>query len=264
MWKRRVFNGVAVTGVIAVFGLVAVACGDSGVSKSEFDKVQQQLKDQQTQNEQLKQQVGAAPKTPAASTTPAAGATAAPGGVTVLIGAVKKAAAPTPTPLPAGAVAPTAAPRETPPPSTYTKAGDFYVYAETLVTTTTSKYEVASTISCTPSGAFARGQRVVFRYDIVDLSTGIRLNDKDGSVVKIVLPNGDESVGRFGQRAGGSVPGAPFMFSSNWDIPLDYPLGGIDYKVVITAKDGRTMTWKPPALLPAAAGGNDTRPKVIQ
>jgi hypothetical protein len=262
MWNRRVLSGVAVTGIVAVGGLVAVACGGGGVSQSEFDRVQQERNDLQAQNEQLKAQGGASQTTPAAGTTPAANATAAPGGITLLIGAVKKAAAPTPTPLPPGAVAPTAAPRETPPPSTYQKAGDFYVYVETLATTTTSKYEVASSIACTPSGAFARGQRIVFRYDIVDLSTGIRLNDKDGSVVKVVLPNGDESTGRFGQRGGGSVPGAPFMFSSNWDIPLDYALGGIDYKIVITAKDGRTMTWKPPALV--AAGGNDTRPKVVQ
>ena len=262
MWKRRILKGVAVTGALAAFGLAAVACGDSGVSKSDYDKVQQELKDQQAQNEQLKSQAG---KSPTAAASPAAGATtAAPSGVTVLIGAVKKAAPPTPTPLPAGAVAPTAAPRETPPPSTYTKAGDFYVYAETLATTTTSKFEVASTVSCILSGAFARGQRIVFRYDIVDLSTGIRLNDKDGSTVKVVLPNGDEAAGRFGQRGGGRVPGAPFMFSSNWDIPLDFPLGGIDYKIVITAKDGRTMTWKPPALVDTSAGGNDTRPKVVQ
>ncbi|MBE0609937.1 MAG: hypothetical protein IH609_11180 [Dehalococcoidia bacterium] len=130
------------------------------------------------------------------------------------------------------------------------------------MTTTTSKYEIAATIACTPSGAFARGQRIVFRYDIVDLSTGIRLNDKDGSKVKVVLPNGDEAAGRFGQRGGGRVPGAPFMFSSNWDIPLDFPLGGIDYKIVIEAADGRTMTWKPPALV--VEGGNDTRPKVVE
>jgi hypothetical protein len=258
MWKRRVLTGVAVSSVVGALGVVALACSGGGVSQSEYDKVQQELRDQQAQNEQLKLQAGGVQN---ATTTPASGAGGLPG-VTLLIGAVKKAAAPTPTPLPAGQAAPTAAPRETPPPSTYEKAGDFYVYVETLVTETTSKYEVASTIACTPSGAFARGQRIVFRYDIVDLSTGIRLNDKDGSTAKVVLPNGDEAAGRFGQRGGGRVPGAPFMFSSNWDIPLDYPLGGIDYKIVITAKDGRTMTWKPPALV--APGGNDTRPKVVQ
>ena len=257
MSARTILYRIGSVGLFAAVLVGGVACGGDKVSKSDYNKVQQQLQEKDTQLQQLQQQAGAAAKTTPAAASPSAAAS----DVTVLIGAVKKAAAPTPTPLPAGATAPPAAPRETPPPSTYTKAGDFYVYAETLATTTTSKYEVASNISCTPSGAFARGQRIVWRYDIVDLSTGIRLNDKDGSTVKIVLPNGDESAGRFGQRAGGSVPGAPFMFSSNWDIPLDYPLGGIDYKIVITAKDGRTLTWKPPALISAAI---DTRPKVIQ
>ena len=258
MWKRRTLTGLAVSSV-AVLGAFAVACSSGGVSQSDYDKVQQELRDQQAQNEQLKLQTQSSPT---AAASPAASATADASGVTLLIGAVKKAAAPTPTPLPAGVTPPPAPARETPPPSTYEKAGDFYVYAETLVTTTTSKYEIAATISCTPSGAFARGQRIVFRYDVVDLTTGIRLNDKDGSKVKVVLPNGDESAGRFGQRGGGRTPGAPFMWSSNWDIPLDYPLGGIDYKIVIETADGRTMTWKPPALV--AEGGNDTRPKVVE
>ena len=262
MWKGRILTRLTATGAVAALSIFAVACSDSGVSQSDYDKVQQQLRDQQAQNDQLKLLVGGAQTTTPAATTPAASATAGPSGITLLIGAKKQPPPATPTPLPAGQTAPTAAPRETPPPSTYEKAGDFFVYAETLATTTTSKYEIASTISCTPSGAFARGQRIVFRYDIVDLSTGIRLNDKDGSTVKVVLPNGDEAVGRFGQRGGGRVPGAPFMFSSNWDIPLDYPLGGIDYKIVITAKDGRTATWKPPALVDV--GGKDTRPKVVQ
>ncbi|MEP7216868.1 MAG: hypothetical protein ABI782_11505 [Anaerolineaceae bacterium] len=262
MRTRRTILTLCTSVALGAALLVTTACSGSDVSQGDLDKVQQQLKDQQNQNQQLQQQLANAPKT-AASTTPAASPSASTNAVTVLIGAVKKAAAPTATPLPAGAVAPTAAPRETPPPSTYTKAGEFYVYAETLATTTTSKYEVASSIACTPSGAFARGQRIVFRYDIVDLSTGIRLNDKDGSVVKVVLPNGDESTGRFGQRGGGQVPGAPFMFSSNWDIPLDFPLGSVDYKIVITAKDGRTMTWKPPALVSEPLK-EDTRPKVVQ
>lgn len=263
MRARTTLYRIGSVGLFAAVLVGGVACGGDKVSKSDYDKVQAELQDAKTQNQQLQAQAGGAAKATPGATTAAASPSAAADGVVVLIGAVKKAPAPTPTPLPAGQVAPTAKPKETPPASTYTKAGDFYVYAETLATATTSTFGVASIIACTPSGAFARGQRIVFRYDVVDLSTGIRLNDKDGSTVKVVLPNGNESAGRFGQRGGGNVPGAPFMWSSNWDIPLDYPLGGIDYKIVITAKDGRTMTWKPPALISAELK-EDTRPNVIQ
>jgi len=248
--RRGIIYRLGALGALSAGLALAIACGGDDVSQSDYDKVKTELADKDQANQQLQQQLADAQKKPPAATDKA------------LIAAVSVTPRPTATPLPAGTTPPPAAARETPPPSTYLKAGDFYVYAETLVTTTASKYNVAANIACTPSGAFQRGQRIVFRFDIVDLSTGIRLNDKAGPTAKGVLPNGDESVGRFSQRGGGSVPGAPFMFSSNWDIPLDFPLGGVDYKIVITAKDGRTMTWKPPALF--AAGGNDTRPKVVQ
>ncbi len=253
MFKRGIIHRLGTLGVLGAGLVVAAACGGDGVSKSDYDKVNQQLQETQAENQQLQQQVADAKKSPTTAATTASS-------VIPLIGAKKTTPAPTATPLPAGQPTPTAAPRDTPPASTYTKAGDFYVYAETLVTETASTFNIAGTVACTPSGAFARGQRIVFRYDIVDLTTGIRLNDKDGSAVKVVLPNGNESVGRFSQRGGGRTPGAPFMFSSNWDIPLDFPLGGIDYKIVITTKDGRTFTWKPPALVSSTI---DTRPKVV-
>ena len=33
-----------------------------------------------------------------------------------------------------------------------------------------------------------------------------------------------------------------------WHIPTDYPLGSVDYSVLLTAKDGETTTLKPPVL----------------
>jgi len=252
---RKTAIGVAALALIgAGVGVIGVACGGGGVPQSDYDKVQQQLSDKEAEAGQLTQQLADLQKK--AAVTPDAKA----GG---LIGAVSVTPKPTNTPLPAGFTPPPAAPRETAPASAYEKVDGFFIYMETIATASASKYNVASTLACTPSTVFARGQRIVFRYDIVDLTTGIRLNDKDGSVVKIVMPNGDEAAGRFSQRGGGSVPGAPFMFSSNWDIPLDYPLGGIDYKILIATKDGRTFTWKPPALVSEKLN-EDTKPKVVQ
>jgi len=250
-------------GALAVLGaglVFSVACGDSGVSDSDYKKVQQELTDQQTANQQLQQQLADAKKA-----TPAPSATTAPASVG-LIGAksvTPVTPGPTATPLPAGV---TAVPRATAPPSYYEKVGPYFIYVETIATTTASKYNVASTLACTPSGVFARGQRIVFRYDIIDTATGKRLTDKDtaaGTVVKVVGPDGGESVGRFSQRGGGQVPDAPFMFSGSWDVPLDFPLGAVDYKIVITPKDGQSFTWKPPYLTSEPLK-EDTRPKVVQ
>ncbi|MBI5947529.1 MAG: hypothetical protein HY875_05285 [Chloroflexi bacterium] len=253
--SRKAAGRVAAFGLIGVLVAIAVACGGGGVSQSDYDKVKQQAEDSEAEANQLQTQVASLQAKPTtAPETKAAGGAG-------LIAAVSVTPRPTNTPLPAGSTPPTAAPRETAPASYYEKAGDYFIYVETIATTTASKYNVASTLACTPSSVFARGQRIVWRYEILDVNTGKRITDKDtGVTVKVVLPNGDESAGRFSQRAGGSVPGAPFMWSSNWDIPLDYPLGGIDYKIVIT-KDGKAVTWKLPSLVSPTI---DTKPKVVQ
>src|SRR3972149_6592392 len=143
---------LAALGAFGVVLALGVACA-SGVPKADYDKVQQQLKDKSTESQQLQEKLTAAQKAaPAASP---AGATA----VKTLIGAVKKTPAPAPTPLPAGAEPPPAPPRDTPPAAYYQKVGDYFVYAETLATTTASKYNIASDIACTPSGVFQRGQK---------------------------------------------------------------------------------------------------------
>lgn len=272
MWGRRTSIGMGAIGVLAAAGLVlgATACGDDGVSKNDYTKVQQQLQDQQTQNQQLQAQLTSAQKGGQAANagTPAAGATkaasAASTDMTLLIGAHKVPKAtppPSPTATPPGYVAPA---KPTPPPSTYQSVGPFAVYVETLATTHQSDFDIAANIACSPSGVFMRGQRIVWRYEVIDTSTGMRITDKDaGATLKVVLPGGVEVPGRWGQRGGGQAPDAPWMWSSNWDIPLDYPLGAIDYHIVITTKDGRSMTWAPPALI-AKNLDEDTRPKVVQ
>ncbi len=236
-------------GALALTGLalaIGVACG-GGVSDADYKKVQQQLQDQVTANQKLQAQV--------ASGSPSAG-----GG---LISAVKVTPpTPAPTPTPGGPTPTPAPPRATPGPAYY-QAVPFAVYVDTLATTTASKYNVASNIACTPSGVFARGQRIVFRFEVTDTATGKRITDKDGAQLKIVLPNGDESLASFSQRGGGKVPDAPFTWAATWDIPLDFTLGSVDYKIVITPKGGAAYTWKPPALASAALG-LDTRPKVVQ
>lgn len=244
--------------------LATAACSSGDVSQADYDKVKQQLQDQQTQAQQLKQQLANAPATASASPAAANAAASAPassGGITWLLGA-KQVPHPSPAPtLAPGVPTPTPAPKPTPPATLYDKL-PFVVYMETLATTHQSGMDIAASAACTPSGRFVRGQRIVFRYEVVDTSTGKRLTDKDGAKLKIVFPNGDEANGSFSQRGGGKSPDAPFMWSSNWDIPKDFPLGGIDYKLVVTTKDGTSFTWAPPALVDKNLQ-EDTRPTVV-
>ncbi len=237
-------------GALAMMGAtlaVSVACSSGGVSDADYKKVQQQLQDQQAANQQLQQQVAAAKGSPSAG-----------GGLISAVKVTPKTPAPTPTP---GGPTPTPAPPKKTPGPEYYQPVPYAVYVETIATSTASKYNVAANLSCTPSGVFARGQRIVYRFEVIDTSTGKRVTSADGATLKIVAPTGDESLASFSQRGGGRVPDAPFMWSGIWDIPLDFALGAVDYKIVITPKNGQAYTWKPPALM---SKDTDTRPKVVQ
>ena len=260
-WRGTIWSLGAAIGLGAAL-IGAAACSGGDVSQGDFDKVKQQLQEQETQNQQLQQQLANAPK--AGATTAATGSAtpaAASGGVTWLLGAKKMPpVTPPPTPAPGTTPAP-AKPKPTPPPSLY-ESVPYAVYMETLATTHQSGMDIAASVACTPSGLFVRGQRIVFRYEVIDTSTGKRITDKDGAKLKIVMPNGDEANGSFSQRGGGSAPDAPFMWSSNWDIPKDFPLGAIDFKLVITPANGKAYTWAPPALSNKTTK-MDTRPVVV-
>ena len=40
----------------------------------------------------------------------------------------------------------------------------------------------------------------------------------------------------------------PRQWVTAWHIPTDYPLGSVDYSVLLTAQNGETTTLKPPVL----------------
>jgi hypothetical protein len=263
MQRKRTIRGLGAAIALGAAVLAAAACS-SGPSQSDFDKVNQQLKDEQTQNQQLQQQAANAPKAGASpAAAPSAAASAAAGDVKWLLGAKKvPPATPAPTLAP-GAPTPTSAPKVTPSAAFYNTPQPYSVYVEVLTASRQSSFDILATAGCTPASLFVRGQRIVWRYEIIDTSTGKRLTDLDGAKVKIVLPNSVEAAGAFSQRGGGKLADAPFMWGSNWDIPLDYPLGGIDYKVMITTKDGKSFTWSPPVVV-APDGSSDSRPKVAQ
>lgn len=161
-------------------------------------------------------------------------------GFTTLIGAHN---VPPPAARPAGAPA---APQVTPA-SYYEPVGPFYFYVETLASANATKYGLASTVACVQSGVFKRGMRVVFRFEILDTSTGKRITDKDGAAIKVRLPHAEEMTARWSVRGGANaLPDSAWMWVVPWEIPPDYPLGTLDYSILITAKDGRTAAFIPP------------------
>ncbi|MDP2743914.1 MAG: hypothetical protein Q8P00_02465 [Dehalococcoidia bacterium] len=139
----------------------------------------------------------------------------------------------------------------------------FFIYAETLTADRPSVYGFIAPRGCTPSGVFKRGERIVWRFEILDVATGKIVTSAEAASVKLRLPYGVEPPADFKQRGEGRVPDAPWTWDVCWDVPLDYPMGVLDYTILITLKDGRTGTWKPPALVDPGRG-IDTRPQVIE
>lgn len=176
---------------------------------------------------------------------------------TTMVLGVRKEAPPPPKP-PAGAPA---GPRLTTPAFYYESVGPFFFYVETLTANGPNKYGFAPTQPCIQSGVFKRGQKIVVRFEILDTATGKRVTDKDGATIKLVLPHGEEIPGRWAIRGGGAaLPDSAWMWDTSWDIPPDYPIGSFDYRIQISAKDGRKMTFSPPIQKATTA---DSRVRIV-
>jgi hypothetical protein len=224
MENRTMLRSRTAIGILILMPFLVMACAQS-VTQSEPDKARQQ-------------------------------ATTAGSGATMLIGAEKKLPPPPATP-------PAAAPAQklTTPASYYEPVGPFFFYVETLTGNGPSKYGVAPTVACIQSGVFKRGMRLVVRFEVLDTSTGKRVTDKDGANIKMILPHGEEVIARWTIRgSAAALPDSAWMWDTTWDIPSDYPVGTLDYKIMVTTKDGRTATFTPPVMKTKTA---DTRVRII-
>jgi hypothetical protein len=210
-------------------GSLIVACAPSAV----------------TQGDEAKTKL---PVAPGAATQPSADA--------MLVLGVKKGP---PPPPPSGG--PPKPPPHPTPASYYEPVGPFFFYVETLTSTGPSRYGFTPTQPCIQSGVFKRGMRIVFRFEVLDTSTGKRVTDRDGATLKVVLPHGEEVAARWAIRGSvAAMPDSAWMWDSSWDIPPDYPLGSFDYRIAVATRDGRTATFTPPIQKAKTA---DSRVRII-
>ncbi|MBI4336373.1 MAG: hypothetical protein HY683_00890 [Chloroflexi bacterium] len=138
----------------------------------------------------------------------------------------------------------------------------FFCYVETLTADRPSIYGFMAPRGCAPSGVFKRGERMVWRFVVLDVATGKEVTSEEADSVVLKLPFLVEEKAIFKQRGDGRVPGAPWTWEVCWDVPLDYPVGTLDYTILIALKDGRQGEWKPPALVDPSRG-IDSRPQII-
>ena len=227
--------------VSALAAILLAACA-SGVPQSDYDAVKQQLSAQEQKAAALQQQLSAKDKDLADLQKKAGSAS---GGV---LGA-KQAPAPPPRPTPT-AVPPGYTPPPPPvPPASFTEPVKLYIRADTVTAAPgESEYNVDSTAGgkdggCYVTGVFARGQRMVWRFEVVDVTTGKRLTDQDVASAVIKLPTGEEFKGRFGRH--GATNDAPWFWTTAWNVPPTYPLGVLDWTLNVSTKDGKSASYKP-------------------
>jgi hypothetical protein len=116
-----------------------------------------------------------------------------------------------------------------------------------------SAYNVDANYSCMKTSIFKRGQHLIWRMMLIDATAGIELQGDDMETVVIKLPNGEEISMRYARHGGA---GGPWFFTGAWSIPVDYPLGTLDYSIEVTTVDGKTGTFTEMKLPDSAVEGS--------
>ncbi|MBI3537135.1 MAG: hypothetical protein HY070_06230 [Chloroflexi bacterium] len=262
----------AFTLLIALASLL-IACG--GVSQSDYDSAKQALTAQDQKVQSLQAQLSAKEKEIADAqkkiaeaqkqNTPVAPAATSNAGV--LLGArPAPTAAPraTNTPLPPGFTPPPPPPAPVPPNSFY-DAIKLYVRVDTVTSgagESSFNFDASGITnpSCVQTSVFKRGMRIVFRFEVLDATTGKRLTDQEVASAAVKLPTGEEIKGRFGRH--GSTNDSPWFWTASFDIPLNYPLGVLDWTLNVSTKDGKSIAYKPWAISNPDRG-SESRTQII-
>ncbi|MBI2165937.1 MAG: hypothetical protein HYU29_05990 [Chloroflexi bacterium] len=148
---------------------------------------------------------------------------------------------PTPRPTATPGPSPTPGPTATPKPIPAARVVPIAFYADTA-TASVSKYNIAATASCTRTSLFKRGLKLLWRAEIVDTSSGKVLQTAAVKTFVVKLPSGEVIAMKFG--AHGSGENIRAFWTTSWDIPLDYPLGILDYTMEVVTVDGKTGTFR--------------------
>jgi hypothetical protein len=127
--------------------------------------------------------------------------------------------------------------------------GPFTMYMEVVTAGAPSPAGLVASPSCVLNGVYKRGMKLIWRFEVYDQETGLRVTDRDGAEVDMLLPDGSVIPAEFLWRGGPNAPpDAPWTWVAAWDVPLDYPLGPVDYAVIVRTTDGRTGTLRPSRL----------------
>jgi len=104
--------------------------------------------------------------------------------------------------------------------------------------------------SCVQASRIPLGGQVVWRVRVMDPKTGLLMDDKALATVVAVLPDGQSFPLKYGPHP--ANPPGEYFWTSSFKVPLTYPTGVLDYKVLATDKEGRTGEFKQIMSVPSA------------
>lgn len=236
MKLRTGFSKATVMVLLTAAMALVTAC--SGISQADMDAAKQAASAAEQKAASLQQQLTAkAQEAASAQQQLQASKTQGAGQNVVLFAKPNAPPRATPTPAPPGFVAP-------PPPQPPTAAVvPIAFYVDTVTAGPgESKYNIDANVGCARTGVFKRGMHVVWRMSLIDTSTGKVLQGADVERATVKLPNGATVALRYGRH--GAFDQSPWFWATGWDIPLDYPLGVLDYTIEVVTKTGKTGTFK--------------------
>lgn len=118
------------------------------------------------------------------------------------------------------------------------KGGKFEVffYVETVTAgPRESIYGKWAPTSCTQTNFFARGERAVWHIGAVNARTGEYVLPKHVKYAYLKIP-GVKNIGVTFVPHGRDPVTAPWTWTARWDIPPDYPLGVVNFELVMKLK----------------------------
>lgn len=109
-----------------------------------------------------------------------------------------------------------------------------------------SKFGVSYSKLCTLTNLYRRGEGVVFRVWGIEAGAGGTLTADSVKYAYVKIPGQANLKLRYGPH--GRTADAPWFWAGRWDIPPDYPLGQVDYRVVVKTRTNKLGIYTQPKI----------------
>ena len=104
-----------------------------------------------------------------------------------------------------------------------------------------TRLQVKPAVYCADSSVFRKGNQIIFRLYITDAKTGKVMTGKDMSRVVLRIAGVKDITVGYRPQGGNANATSPWLWSTAWLVPKDYPLG--TFKFDIAAKPKKTGKW---------------------